>query len=200
MRIAVLVIFASFLSGCASWEHVPLSTADANYFKLKIEAALPGENHVDTIYLRGKGPKKEVHIALRAKAIVDSIDEPNIEAEADCLKVIKAMSGDSLIPADEIFITSSRLMAKPYSVTGIKNTEGSTSLFSSAFYHYKTAAGIESTPTPFPENTHEILFSCRITKDGLLKGEDPEVLHRNGVRTSGVSKGMKIRYISDITY
>lgn len=206
-------LLVELLSGCATFDtyhRVPLSTAETAWLKPKIEAALSRQNCIEYMYVFGSGSRKRLAIVIEAKPLLINEHEPdaarlrqiaavNAEAEADCLKAVKALSRDPAFPAVcEVFVSSQRFIAEPFavSVSGTKTVNGSqTQFFGVTSCSYMFASGIQHCGLQ-PPDIRELLFACRITRDALVAGDAPVVTHRNGVRADGLRKGFYMRYRS----
>lgn len=167
-----LVLAGLFLAGC-----VGLSSPSINervYFTQKIGTALTTDENIKTINILNVNGKRIAIISLRTV--------PGKEENA-CLNAMRALSRDPLVPlTDEVCIAVDQ--ARSISVQGqlgIAVAQG--------VAHGLTAGILGGGGTPTEEEV--LTFSCKSTRDALLKGEDPEVTVRDAIFVSDPYKGQR---------
>lgn len=141
-----------------------LPKQNAAYIKHKIETTLGVANCVNSMVVYGN-------------ILIITLNVAPVNEENDCLKAMGALSQDPQAAIGEgVCICAEQL--ESFS-KGIGKTALRGALLGLAGY----TGSIDST------RDKVTTFSCRITRDGLLKGEAPVIGIRNGVFVSGVYEG-----------
>ena len=187
MRLSPLILgilLSVSLTGCTTPSKLP--DQDAAYFTQKAESALSRKNCIKKLSSMSISGLKGKHVSI-------SINADPQTAEADCLKVMRALALEPLPPAD-------------YGEFGfsVACNSGTRNVDTTPPMLMATPDGrlVIVTPPPFLQSTRTkkvitMVFVCVIKRDALLRGEDPEVITRNFIRVSGLLKGQRDEYLED---
>jgi hypothetical protein len=172
IRLFSLVLAGLFLAGCASLLH-PLPDNEATYYRQKIEPALGSNDCITAMQvLMVKDHKRLAIITLNM--------EP-MNAETNCLKAIRALSRDPLIPPADLINVKVVCSAGSRVVQQALPT-----------YTVMTKYGPMTGPQRYASETvaaTKTVFSCVITREALIGGENPDVVIRDGIYVSGPNLG-----------
>jgi len=167
-----LALAGLFLAGCAGLLH-PLPDNEAAYYRQKIEPALGSNDCIKAMQVLTVKDNKRLAIII--------LDVKPVNAETNCLKAVRALSCDPLIP--------------PADLINIKVVcSGGSRVVQQALptYTVMTKYGPMTGPQMYSSDTVEVtktVFSCVITREALIGGQNPKVVIRDGIYVSGPNTG-----------